>query len=53
MPLKGFLSGKIGSGSRGASSAMSDTEKLAMLDELEQSGLGWFWACDRDGNAHF
>jgi len=29
---------------------MSDGEKLAMLDELEQSGLGWFWACDTDGN---
>lgn len=21
-----------------------------MLNELEQSGLGWFWACDTDGN---
>ncbi|WP_328705848.1 putative bifunctional diguanylate cyclase/phosphodiesterase [Erythrobacter rubeus] len=29
---------------------LSDGEKLAMLDELEQSGLGWFWACDADGN---
>ncbi|WP_390587056.1 EAL domain-containing protein [Erythrobacter sp. MTPC3] len=29
---------------------MSDGEKLAMLDDLEQSGLGWFWACDAEGN---
>ena len=50
MPLKGFLSSKSSSGSRGAASAMSDGDKLAMLDELEQSGLGWFWACDRAGN---
>ncbi|BDI61335.1 hypothetical protein MACH05_18950 [Qipengyuania nanhaisediminis] len=28
---------------------MSDGEKLAMLDDLEQSGLGWFWACDAEG----
>ncbi|MCK0128169.1 EAL domain-containing protein [Erythrobacter sp. F6033] len=29
---------------------MSDGERLAMLDELEQSGLGWFWASDSEGN---
>ncbi|MEM9500872.1 MAG: EAL domain-containing protein [Pseudomonadota bacterium] len=29
---------------------MSDGEKLAMLEQLEQSGLGWFWACDEHGN---
>ena len=29
---------------------MSDSEKLAMLDELEQSGLGWFWSSDNSGN---
>nr|WP_298928388.1 EAL domain-containing protein [uncultured Erythrobacter sp.] len=29
---------------------MSDGDRLAMLDELEQSGLGWFWASDADGN---
>ena len=50
MPLKGFLSSKGGFGSRSAASALSDSEKLAMLDELEQSGLGWFWACDAKGN---
>ena len=47
MPLKGFLSSK--SNKRGSANAMSDTEKLAMLEDLEQSGLGWFWACDKDG----
>lgn len=50
MPLKGFLSSRSGSKSAGAASALSDSEKLAMLDELEQSGLGWFWACDKNGN---
>jgi diguanylate cyclase (GGDEF)-like protein len=30
-------------------SALSDAERLAMLDELEQSGLGWFWASDAKG----
>ena len=51
MPLKGFLSSR-GSG-RSAASALSDSEKLAMLDELEQSGLGWFWASDKDGNVTY
>ena len=55
MPLKGLLSSRSGSGllqgRRGdAASALSDSEKLAMLDQLEQSGLGWFWASDADGN---
>ncbi len=54
MPLKGFLSknGSRAGRSSGAhsASALSDTEKLAMLDELEQSGLGWFWASDKSGN---
>ena len=55
MPLKGLLSSRNGSGllqgRRGdAASALSDGEKLAMLDQLEQSGLGWFWASDVEGN---
>ncbi|MEM6267773.1 MAG: diguanylate cyclase, partial [Pseudomonadota bacterium] len=55
VPFKGLLSSKPGSGlgrGRGgdAASALSDREKLAMLDQLEQSGLGWFWASDADGN---
>lgn len=50
MALKGFLS-RVGSGSsRAAMTKLSDGEKLAMLDDLEQSGLGWFWACDPNGN---
>src|SRR3546814_1154400 len=28
---------------------LSDDEKLAMLDDLERSGLGWFWASDSAG----
>ena len=53
MPLKALLSGSLGGGGRkahGGGSALSDAEKLSMLEELETSGLGWFWACDKDGN---
>ena len=54
MPLKGFLSSRgagrlLGRGSD-AASVLSDAEKLAMLEDMEQSGLGWFWASDADGN---
>ncbi|WP_230959625.1 putative bifunctional diguanylate cyclase/phosphodiesterase [Erythrobacter donghaensis] len=37
-------------GPHGPASALTDGERLAMLDELEQSGLGWFWASDAAGN---
>ena len=58
MSLKGLLSSRNGAASRSASrgaplpaaSALTDGERLAMLDELEQSGLGWFWASDASGN---
>jgi diguanylate cyclase (GGDEF)-like protein len=54
MSLKGLLSSRNGAPWRGATSsaasALSDGERLAMLDELEQSGLGWFWASDASGN---
>jgi diguanylate cyclase (GGDEF)-like protein len=53
MSLKGLLSTRNGS-ARGVAvhvaSALSDGERLAMLDDLEQSGLGWFWASDAQGN---
>ena len=56
MPLKGILSGKSGGGlfsgkGRRDSGAevMSDADKLAMLGELEESGLGWFWSTDASG----
>jgi diguanylate cyclase (GGDEF)-like protein len=54
VPIKSLLSGK-GAGrfmpGRGGSAAsvLSDSEKLAMLAELERSGLGWFWASDAEG----
>ncbi|WP_234029499.1 bifunctional diguanylate cyclase/phosphodiesterase [Erythrobacter sp. THAF29] len=38
---------------RGAASTLSDSDRLAMLDELENSGLGWFWASDADGNLSY
>lgn len=47
MALKGFLSSRRSP--RAAASALSDSDRLAMLDELEQSGLGWFWASDETG----
>ena len=57
VPLKGLLSGarkggifSARSAARAAGNALTDTEKLAMLDELESSGLGWFWASDAQGN---
>jgi len=57
VPLKGLLSSRSASvsaspGPRGearAGSTLSDAQKLAMLEDLEQSGLGWFWASDADG----
>lgn len=53
MSLKGLLSTRGFSAFRGsgsdAVSALSDGERLAMLDELEKSGLGWFWASDEAG----
>lgn len=63
MSLKGLLSSRSGSALRSIAdsaagrsvtaavvSALSDGERLAMLDGLEQSGLGWFWASDASGN---
>lgn len=50
MPLKGLLSSIGAAASRSAVSKLSDGEKLAMLDDLERSGLGWFWSCDTKGN---
>ena len=53
MSLKGLLSSRGSVASRmrqgHVASALSDGERLAMLDELERSGLGWFWASDAAG----
>lgn len=53
MSLKGLLSSRNPAAARGgapvAGSALSDSERLAMLDDLEQSGLGWFWASNANG----
>ena len=53
MSLKGLLSSRSSAAPRGGSpiavSALSDGERLAMLDDLEQSGLGWFWASNASG----
>ncbi|MFO6429408.1 putative bifunctional diguanylate cyclase/phosphodiesterase [Erythrobacter sp. W302b] len=58
MSLKGLLSSRNAAAPRSArslaapvaASPLSDGERLAMLDELEQSGLGWFWASDAKGH---
>jgi diguanylate cyclase (GGDEF)-like protein len=58
MSLKGLLSSRNPAAPREARApdpvpaprALSDGERLAMLDELEQSGLGWFWASDARGH---
>ncbi len=54
MSLKGLLSLRNSAAARmlraPAASTLSDGERLAMLNELEQSGLGWFWASDASGH---
>ncbi len=52
MPFKGFLSSSSSprrSPCKSAPSLLSDAEKLALLEELENSGMGWFWASDDKG----
>lgn len=54
MPLKSFLSSKtpgrfLSGRGTDAATVLSDGEKLAMLSDLERSGMGWFWASDADG----
>lgn len=53
MPLKGLLSSGSGKSAKWRPGAerqvLSDAEKIAMLDQLEDSGLGWFWASDAEG----
>ncbi len=57
MPLKRFLSSKSDPQTRvdapAPKSVLSDHEKLQMLDQLEQSGMGWFWASDADGKISY
>lgn len=53
MPLKGLLSSGSGKAARArreaVRQALSDAEKINMLNQLEVSGLGWFWASDAEG----
>ncbi|WP_379921169.1 putative bifunctional diguanylate cyclase/phosphodiesterase [Erythrobacter sp. R86502] len=54
MSLKGLLSPRIvvapQSERPAAASVLTDDERLAMLDDLEESGLGWFWASNESGH---
>lgn len=53
MSLKGLWSAKRNSPVHGTpleeASALSRQDRLMLLDELERSGLGWFWASDAQG----
>ena len=64
VPLKSFLAMKsssrerveearepagVGNGPQ-VGELLGDEEKLAMLSDLERSGLAWFWASDVEGN---
>lgn len=53
MPLKALLSGARNAAVKAANGrvrgTLTDADKLAMLEELESSGLGWFWATDAEG----
>jgi len=62
MSLKGLLSSRNSDAARAVPaapahaavvSALSDADRLAMLDQLEQSGLGWFWASDAKGHLNY
>lgn len=64
MSFMGLFSGKAKDGearsARTASAeagsltaALSDAEKVELLEELESSGLGWFWSTDVEGNVSY
>jgi len=54
VPLKGFLPAKrsasVAAHQPPPASPLSHEARLALLDEVERSGLGWFWASDASGN---
>lgn len=54
MPFKGIFGGLRGaaSGARRSPAAhdgISPQDKLAIIEDLENAGLGWFWSTDKDG----
>ncbi len=59
MPFKGFLAKRrAGSAEQVAApfsgaGSVSDAEKLALMADLEESGLGWFWATDEEGRLSY
>lgn len=55
MSLKGLLTARKAAPQRSAPAVsdpapLSATDRLALLDEVERSGLGWFWASDARGH---
>lgn len=55
MPFKGIFGGLRGTG-RGSSmhlGGISAEDKLAIVEDLESSGLGWFWATDNEGKISY
>lgn len=59
MAFKSFISrGKSGlftarSVTSAATLSISDAEKLEILADLEQTGLGWFWTTNEEGNISY
>lgn len=58
MPFKGIFGGIRGSGAIARSSdpalgGISVDDKLAIVEDLESSGLGWFWATDTEGKVSY
>jgi len=51
MPFKGIFDGLrgVGRGSSAHLGGVSAEDKLAIVEDLESSGLGWFWATDAEG----
>ena len=65
MPFKGFMAKRRADSASRAEGAgqstvpftgagsVSDAEKLALMADLEESGLGWFWATDEEGRLSY
>ena len=56
VPFKGIFDSLRGNSQRDqlrSSGGISAEDKLAIVDELEVSGLGWFWATDHEGKVTY
>ncbi|MGN3973363.1 EAL domain-containing protein [Tsuneonella sp. SYSU-LHT278] len=55
MALSGIFSRRKGDSPEGAqpADAMGPASRLALLDQFEEAGLGWFWATDASGTLNY